>query len=98
MAFAHVRYFQTYKDASGAPAVIESLGYVFALDLLGKITVNLVPGNSAVADWQYDTALAAVRNEYDKLLAKLPKNYRERNRAMYADSAPAPENSTRTPK
>ena len=81
---ANIRYFRTYEDASGAPAVIESHGYVFALDLLGTITTNLVPGGNEVADWQYDQALAAARAEYDALLAKLPRNYRERNRAMYA--------------
>lgn len=51
----YVTMTEVFKDGSGAPAVVRTMGHVFACDMLGEVKLNCITGHNAA----YHTVRAA---------------------------------------
>lgn len=81
---ATVKSFQVYDDASGAPAVIEALGVVYAFDYLGGLKCRCIrPLSGTVIRAQMERAANEAHEAYSVLLEGLGAEWIERNLAMY---------------
>jgi hypothetical protein len=81
--------FKTFPDASGAPAVLRCGPFIFACDLLGSATLNLI---KPVAGSRTESKIAAqrVRAAYAKLVeGATDAAWRVANAALYADASKA---------
>lgn len=76
----NVKSFQTYPDASGAPAVIVVDGWMFRMDCPGEPTCDLLTQSGGKPSKK---TIALAKWKYSKLLADLGDDWRARNRAMY---------------
>jgi hypothetical protein len=79
---------RVFEDASGAPAVIHSNGYTFAMDCLGRTTCNLI-GDAKRSPAARKLAATLARWRYERLLhAATTEEWREANRVMYPRLCP----------
>ena len=80
----NVKSLKVYSDASGAPAVVESGGYVFACDTLGRVSLTCIRPRSGsriaskIAARKAEAAYVAARD------AEISVEWLAQNLSLYA--------------
>ncbi len=86
-----VQILEVMSDASGAPAVLEYHGYVYAFDQLGSLRARIIRGPVLATRSGSIVALGVLTHAYVTLLGqRVDDAWREANARMYED-APSPD-------
>lgn len=80
---ARVTYFESYSDASGAPALIECCGVRWAFDCLGEVRPSLSRGVNHLPASLRKRSLELATKAYEARIAELGAEWHSTNKALY---------------
>ena len=81
---ARVEFFESYQDASGAPAVLVFGPFRFSADVLGTVKLHAL-GSPNCGYRARERAVAACERAYKLELAKLGSEWLAANRELYKE-------------